>query len=296
MSKTIGQKFYETFLNKKLLCEPLLSEILAWLPHTLKVSVTKFAERDSLSKQFFKNGYFLTINQTTKPIIIGKGVCFDSGGYNIKNGSNGIHNMWYDKTGALLAIAAALDLKAPCQVFLTDNLLDFLPGQVIIEPITKHKVYIKDTDAEGRIGLADCLAQSLLNHKKALTIATLTGAVSVAMGKQTFALVHSNKPAYLAKVVKAKYEKKLKLWPMPSDDVYDQSMKSKIRGADLDNLNDSLGGGGSQKAFAFLKNFFRGDLIHVDIASMVYDSNGNGVEWGLNEMKFLYTLLSRSNG
>lgn len=293
---SLGTKFYEELIQTRGGYQQTANHIVSFLK-TNKISYTLnyICPSTGLIGGFFKEGILLTLNkEQDRPILIGKGVCMDTGGFNMKNGGCHIEQMCFDKNGAILAIAAAIDLRAPCNVFLVENKPNLYPGQILTEQYTGTRVYIKDTDAEGRIGLAHLLGLNKDRKcKKALTLATLTGSASVFTGDGIAALVHAKSKALRKKVIDSPTND---LWPSNSHPKYDEAVKSKIKGADICNVGSALGGGGSQKAYSFLKHFWQeGELLHVDMAAMMTDKDGNALEWGLEQVKWLYKLLEGSN-
>lgn len=300
MSKlTLGKKFYKKFadlresapnviLNK---VEAYLKKIKVDYEYTYTSSYLK-DNRYKLIADYFRYGYILTVNPTSEtPVeLIGKGVCFDTGGYSLKPAAS-MPGMYFDKTGAILAIATAIDTGVRARVFFVFNDLGILPGSIVKEQNTGKRIYIDNTDAEGRIGLADLLSSS--TSKKIITIATLTGAAIQAMGERTYALIHSNNKDYLIETAStAIVDTNIKLWPMPGHEDYDKAVLSKIKGADITNCANYKGAG-SQTAFSFLKHFIKEDqeLIHLDMAAVDADEDGNNALWGVDEVKYLINLM-----
>lgn len=228
--------------------------------------------------------------KTAKTVLVGKGVVYDSGGYNIK--TRGMDGMFSDKKGAILVAAhCAVNKTTPGVVFYTNNLINehsYLPGS-IIESYNGTNVLITNTDAEGRLGLADCLSYVKEVNPKAhaITVATLTGAAVAFTGVNTFGLVHSTKHKKLYQTIVNL--KGFKMWPAPLHEDYDAAVDTKVFGADIQN-SDMKPGGGSQKAFSFLK-YFHNNLTHFDIAALMSDQNDNGSADGFNELGKLVKLL-----
>ena len=291
---TAGYKFLKKFINLREKSPLLVTQTITGYLSKIKgvnVDIIKPNTESLIYKFFGSHSYIVHIsynNKLTKKILIGKGVCYDSGGYNIKQNMSTMH---YDKNGALLSIAASLDTKTDCAVFFVNNLVlpgSVVSGEILMEPATGLKILIEDTDAEGRIGLADLLAR-FNYYDSVLTIATLTGAAVQVTGERTYALVHSNKPDDYHKLIDL-YLKGLKLYPAPTHKEYNDSIDSKVKGADIINL-PSYRGAGSSIAFSFLKRFWKGHQLHLDIAGMMLDKNHNGLVWGIEEVTELLKIL-----
>ncbi len=214
-----------------------------------------------------------------KVCLVGKGVTFDTGGISLKP-SKGMHEMKYDKCGAIYlaaAIKAAAELKLPIHII---GVLPFAenspdgnaqkPGDII--KIRNGKtVEVLNTDAEGRLLLADAL--SYASEKKAdyiIDFATLTGAMVVALGKYASGLFSNDKK--LEKMLLTSGEETgERLWPMPLWREYGEMMKSDF--ADLKNISESWEAG-SITAAAFLKEFVKGKWAHIDIAGTAWMMSG----------------------
>jgi leucyl aminopeptidase len=209
--------------------------------------------------------------------MVGKGVTFDSGGISLKPGA-GMEEMKMDMSGAaavLEAVAAvaelglAVDLVAvvPC----TENMPSgtaVKPGDVIVQYNGKT-VEVNNTDAEGRLILADALAYAVeLGAERVVDIATLTGAVVVALGS-TYAAVVSNDDALAEAVLAAGEETGELTWRLPLHPEFKELMKGTV--ADLSNLS-SKRKAGTITAASFLEEFVgETPWAHVDIAGTAWD-------------------------
>ncbi|MCD7808684.1 MAG: leucyl aminopeptidase [Erysipelotrichaceae bacterium] len=217
-------------------------------------------------------------NQPYKAVV-GKGITFDSGGYNIKGNSFG---MKYDMCGAasVLGIIKILaDIKANVNVYgiiaTTENLINgsaYKPQDVIIT-LSKKTVEIFSTDAEGRIILCDALtyAQQLGAHQ-IIDLATLTGACEVALA-DVYTGVFSNNDEYFHKFNQVLKDSDEKGWRLPLDNAYLDKIKS--NSADFKNSIGRVGG--ASIAASFLQQFIEEDTkwIHLDIAGTA-DHGGKG--------------------
>lgn len=206
--------------------------------------------------------------------IVGKGITFDTGGISLKP-SKDMHEMKYDKSGAINVIAifkAVSELKLPIRLLgiipLTENNPDGnaqKPGD-IVKAYNGKTIEVLNTDAEGRLVLADALAFAV-EHKPEYIIdmATLTGAMSVALGKFAIGLF-SNDDHLSLEIEKAGNQTHERVWRLPVWKEYSEMMKSNI--ADLKNISE-VPDAGSITAAAFLKEFVgETKWAHLDIAAV----------------------------
>lgn len=217
-----------------------------------------------------------------KIALVGKGITFDAGGLNIKPGSY-MDDMKTDMGGAasvLGIIKAASDLKLPVNLIGVIACSENLCGQSaqkpgdIIKTASGMSVEIANTDAEGRLILADALYYTATKYKpkKIIDIATLTGASIVALGKIAAPILGDDK---LCKdLVEASNKSYERLWEFPMYEEYNEDIKSNI--ADIKNLGLPKGEAGVMAGAVFLQNFTN-DLpwAHIDIGGAVL-SKGNG--------------------
>jgi leucyl aminopeptidase len=202
--------------------------------------------------------------------LIGKGVCFDSGGLDIKPGS-GMALMKKDMGGAAVALALAhmlmsARLRVELKVLIpaVENSIAgnaYRPGDVLA---TRKglSVEVGNTDAEGRLVLCDALALADAEHPDLIIdFATLTGAARVALGPELPALFGTDDRAVadLARISAAVHDP---LWPMPLWMGYDDELGSKI--ADLNNVAQS-GLAGAIFGALFLRRFVAGSWLHIDL-------------------------------
>ena len=230
-------------------------------------------------------------------ILIGKGLTFDSGG--IQSKGDHMDGMFFDKLGACLVVSyCIMNREVPGIIFLTNNLVSetsYIPGE-IIPAYNGKKVLISHTDAEGRLGLADCIAYAEKMNKKAekISIATLTGAASSFTSDNTYALLHSYRDDIKIRAIERSQgslsgKDDIGLWPAPRHKSYKSALKTKVKGADIQSCASGLNGGGSMSAYEFLATFSK-KLTHLDIAAMgVKDDQATG--WGLEEVQFVLDNL-----
>jgi len=212
-------------------------------------------------------------NNAPDVVLVGKAVTFDSGGLCIKPSAS-MDNMKYDKCGGCDVIAimtACAQLKLPQRVVglipAVENLPSatcFRPGD-IIRTYSGKTIEISNTDAEGRVILADALAYAAtLKPKAILDIATLTGACVIALGQHNAGLF-SNNDSLRHAIQNASQNAAEPVWHLPMGDLYLQQMKTKA--ADL----KTTGGreGASCTAAAFLGQFVNQmPWAHIDVAAM----------------------------
>lgn len=207
--------------------------------------------------------------------LVGKGVCFDTGGLNIKPG-NAMALMKKDMGGAATSIALArriMEEKLPIKLRLlipaVENAIAgnaFRPGDVF-RSRKGTTVEISNTDAEGRLILADALALAVEGKPdRILTLATLTGAARVALGPD-LPPIYSTEPSFQERVIEAGKALGDPLWPMPFWDRYNSYLKSDI--AEVNHAADTPFAG-SITAALFLQRF-AGEVpySHIDTFAWV---------------------------
>ena len=246
-------------------------------------------------------------NPATKDIdiaFVGKGLTFDTGGLNLKP-TGSIEDMYYDKAGACAVMGAlkgALELGIKKNVVFAmgfaENAIDaksYKPMD-IIKSMKGLTVEIGNTDAEGRLVLADTFTyvQKEYKPKKLVNLATLTGAIMVALGNETAGLF-SNDENFAQEIKKNGKEVFEQYWHMPITNESKEAIKGSA--ADISNSGKSRWGG-SSKAAAFLEKFIEKDVkwCHLDIAGagniagakapICPDGNGFGTQ---TMLQYLYT-------
>jgi leucyl aminopeptidase len=218
--------------------------------------------------------------------LVGKGVTFDTGGISLKPGA-GMHEMKMDMSGAaavLEAVAAIAELELPLDLVAIVPSTENMPSGTAVKPgdvITQYDgktVEVNNTDAEGRLILADALAYAIeQGAERIVDLATLTGAVVIALGS-TYAAVIANDDALAEEVIAAGAESGELAWRLPLHPEYKELMKGKV--ADLSNLA-SQRKAGTITAGSFLEEFVgETPWAHVDIAGTAWDVGrpyvGNG--------------------
>jgi leucyl aminopeptidase len=211
--------------------------------------------------------------------FVGKGVTFDTGGISLKPGA-GMQEMKFDMSGAAAVIeatAAIAELGLPVDLIAVVPATENMPSGTAVKPgdvITQYNgktVEVNNTDAEGRLILADALAYSIeLGAERVVDLATLTGAVVVALGS-TYAAVISNDDELANELSAAGEESGELVWRLPLHPEYKEMMKGTV--ADLSNLA-SKREAGSITAASFLEEFVDGTpWAHIDIAGTAWDVN-----------------------
>ncbi|MEW6593953.1 MAG: leucyl aminopeptidase [Thermodesulfobacteriota bacterium] len=218
-------------------------------------------------------------------LLVGKGLTFDSGGISLKP-SAGMEEMKYDMSGgaAVLATMQAVAREKPTQLNVVALIpaSENLPGPTALKPGDVISLYngksveVVNTDAEGRLILADALAYGMKKFKPAavIDIATLTGAVIIGLGHHRTGLL-ANDDALCARVLAAGEEAGEPLWRLPLAPEYRKQLKSGV--ADLKNVDKR--DGGTILGAAFLQEFVgKTPWAHLDIA---------GTAWNFTEKSYV---------
>lgn len=229
-------------------------------------------------------------NKKAKPVcFVGKGVVFDTGGISIK-GAAGMEDMKGDMGGAAAVIGvmhALAERKANVNAVGLIGCVENMPSGNAVRPgdivtsMSGQTIEIINTDAEGRLVLADVLwyAQEKFKPKLIIDLATLTGAIMIALGKEYAGMfVNDDKLADdLSSASKATGEK---IWRMPLDKAFDKAMDSK--NADMKNAGGRWAGAAT--AAAFLQRFVQKDVpwCHLDVAGTAMDGARSDINasWG----------------
>ncbi len=209
--------------------------------------------------------------------FVGKGVTFDSGGLSLKPASN-MEDMKYDMAGAGVVIGLMKTLalrKAKVNVVGVVGLVENMPSGTaqrpgdVVTSLSGQTIAVLNTDAEGRLVLADALwyTQNRFKPKLMVDLATLTGAIVVGLGFERAGLFASD-DALAKKLTAAGEDVSELLWRMPLDDAYDKDINSDI--ADVQNISNARGGG-SITAAKFLQRFTnKVPWAHLDIAGVAW--------------------------
>jgi len=224
--------------------------------------------------------YNNSANKKAAPVaFIGKGVTFDSGGISIKP-ADGMHDMKYDMGGSAAVVGAMKALagrKAKVNVVGLVGLVENMPDGNAVKPadvvtsMSGQTIEVLNTDAEGRLVLADVLwyAQKNFNPKFMVDLATLTGACVVALGVHRAGLM-SNDDTLAKQLFEAGEEVGERVWRLPLGDEYNKQIDSKI--ADVQNISN-MKGGGTITAAHFLQRFVNDKKwAHLDIAGTAWAS------------------------
>ncbi|MBE9085690.1 MULTISPECIES: leucyl aminopeptidase [unclassified Tolypothrix] len=240
------------------------------------------AQASDLPPKFIHLTYKPEGTPTRKLAIIGKGLTFDSGGLNIKGAGSGIETMKIDMGGAAATLGAAkaiAQIKPSAEVHfisaVTENMISghaMHPGDILTASNGKT-IEVNNTDAEGRLTLADALVYAdKLGLDAIVDLATLTGANVIALGEDIAGL-YTPDDGVAAQIEKAAKSTGEKIWRMPMEEKYFEGLKSGI--ADMKNTGPRPGG--SITAALFLKQFVKDTpWAHLDIAGPVWSDKENG--------------------
>jgi leucyl aminopeptidase len=221
-------------------------------------------------------------DDSQQPIaFVGKGVTFDSGGISLKPGE-GMHEMRCDMAGSgtVLGLLKAVALnKLPVNVLGIMALVENMPSGAaqrpgdVVKSISGQTIEVLNTDAEGRLILADALwyTQDRFSPRMMIDLATLTGAIIVALGHE-FAGLFSNDDDLADKIAKSSVRTGEKVWRMPLTEHFDKGIDSEV--ADMQNIGKANVRGGSITAAQFLKRFVNNvPWAHLDIAGVESSSS-----------------------
>ena len=218
-------------------------------------------------------------------VLIGKGLVFDTGGINLKP-SGFLETMKSDKSGAAAVvgtISAIAKAKLPIKIIGLIPSTDNRPGnnayvpEDIIKMFDGTTVEVMNTDAEGRLILADALAYAKkYNPELVIDLATLTGAAVVAIGESA-TVVMGNSEKHISELKKTGFEVWERLVEFPLWDDYAEQLKSQV--ADMKNVGPRWGG--AITAAKFLEHFTAYNWVHLDIAGTAFTEKddsyrGNG--------------------
>jgi leucyl aminopeptidase len=240
------------------------------------------AKASDLPPKFIHMTYRPAGTPRKKLAIIGKGLTFDSGGLNIKGAGSGIEMMKTDMGGAAATLGAAKAigaLKPDVEVHfisaVTENMISgraMHPGDILTASNGKT-IEVNNTDAEGRLTLADALVYTdKLGLDAMVDLATLTGACIVALGEDIGGLWTADE-AIAAQLSQAAELAGEKFWQMPIEEKYFDGLKSVV--ADMKNTGPRAGG--SITATLFLKQFVKDTpWAHLDVAGPVWTDKESG--------------------
>jgi leucyl aminopeptidase len=229
------------------------------------------------------------LKNNTKPLaFVGKGVCFDTGGISLKP-AKFMEDMTYDMAGSATVVGLMKNLalrKAKVNAVGVVGLVENMPGGNaqrpgdIVKSYSGKTIEILNTDAEGRLVLADALTftEKKFKPKFIVDLATLTGAIIVSLGSE-YAGLFSNDDKLSNQLLDVGKKTDEKLWRMPLHKNFDKLIDSK--NADVQNIN-YVGGAGSTTAAQFLQRFIlnKTPWAHLDIAGMAFSKYGGALNSG----------------
>lgn len=223
-------------------------------------------------------------DKTAQPIaFVGKGVTFDTGGISLKPGA-GMEDMKFDMGGSAAVVGAMKALagrKAKANVIGVVGLVENMPSGTaqrpgdVVSSMSGQTIEVINTDAEGRLVLADCLwyCQDTYKPKFMIDLATLTGAMMIALG-QDYAGIFSNNDELSERLTAAGQTVDEPVWRMPIGDGYDELINSDI--ADMKNVGGRYAG--SITAAQFLQRFVNETpWVHIDIAGTAWKQKPSSV-------------------
>lgn len=234
-------------------------------------------------------------------VLIGKSITFDSGGISLKP-SEGMEKMKYDMAGGAVTLAI---IKAASQFELPVNIIGILPSAEnmpggnaskpgdIVSSIKGKTIEIVNTDAEGRLAIADAIGYAIkyFKPKGIIDIATLTGACKITFGNEAIAMM-GNSPELMERLKKASDETYERVWGMPLYEEYKNYIKS-----DIAHIKNSGGKNAALLTAGYFLKEFAGDTpwVHLDIAGVAWNdkdkpylskgATGIGVRLILNFLK-----------
>ena len=241
-----------------------------------------------------RGSYLVTIEwkgnkSKSKPLaFVGKGVCFDTGGISLKP-AKFMEDMTYDMAGSAVVVGLMKNFalrKAKINAVGVVGLVENMPGSNaqrpgdIVKSYSGKTIEVLNTDAEGRLVLADALTYTEKKFKPELIVdlATLTGAIIVCLGSE-YAGLFSNNDKLSKQIFEAGEKVDEKVWRLPLHKNYDKLLNSK--NADMQNIN-YVGGAGSTTAAQFLQRFIinKTPWAHLDIAGMAFSKYGGALNSG----------------
>ena len=225
----------------------------------------------------------------SKPLaFVGKGVCFDTGGISLKP-ARFMEDMTYDMAGSAVVVGLMKNFalrKAKINAVGVVGLVENMPGSNaqrpgdIVKSYSGKTIEVLNTDAEGRLVLADALTFTEKKFKPnfIVDLATLTGAIIVSLGSE-YAGLFSNNDKISKQIFDAGEKVDEKVWRLPLHKNYDKLLDSK--NADMQNIN-YVGGAGSTTAAQFLQRFIinKTPWAHLDIAGMAFSKYAGALNSG----------------
>jgi leucyl aminopeptidase len=220
--------------------------------------------------------------------FVGKGVCFDTGGISLKP-AKFMEEMKYDMAGSAVVAGLIKNLairKAKVNAVGVLGLVENMPGSNaqrpgdIVKSYSGKTIEVLNTDAEGRLVLADALSftEKKFKPKFIIDLATLTGAIIISLGEE-YAGLFSNNDELSNRIFNSGEKVNEKVWRLPLHKNYDKLINSTI--ADVQNINYS-GGAGSITAAQFLQRFIlnKTPWAHLDIAGMAFSKKAANLNPG----------------
>ena len=240
--------------------------------------------------------------------LVGKGLTFDAGGISLKPASE-MHEMKYDMCGAataLHAIGAIAGLKLEVNIITALGVAENMPDGKAIKPGDVYTAYngmtveVQNTDAEGRLVLGDVLSYITRNYKPdyVIDLATLTGAVIIALGHEAAGLMTSSDILRQVLLTASEHSQD-RLWELPFWEEYGEDLKSDI--ADVRNITGGGKGAGTISASRYLSKFSENNVpyAHLDIAGTAWRKGKSGTQtsgptgWGIRLLVEAASLFAK---
>lgn len=238
----------------------------------------------SKAEPYFIEMKYLPKNPQKRVAIIGKGITFDSGGLSLKP-TESMQTMKSDMAGAAIVLGLfkiLKELELNYEVFGFIPLTENMPGEGALKPGDVIKAFngktieVLNTDAEGRLILADALSYAVKNKSQLIIdFATLTGACIVALGDEIAGIMGNNKNL-IHKLIEVGRQVNEKFWELPLEENYKELLKSEV--ADIKNISSKKSEAGAIIGGLFLKEFVDGlPWIHIDIAGPSWSDKERGI-------------------
>jgi len=294
----ISYKYYDAikqgvFLTRDLVSEP--PNVLSPKAYVQEIKKLGLNALLGVGQGSINETYLVTIEWNGKksskknPLaFVGKGVCFDTGGISLKP-AKFMEEMKYDMAGSAVVVGLLKSFalrKAKINAVGVVGLVENMPGGNaqrpgdIVKSFSGKTIEVLNTDAEGRLVLADALSFTEKKYKPKFIIdlATLTGAIIISLGEE-YAGLFSNNDELSNNIFKASENVNEKIWRLPLHKNYDKLINSQI--ADVQNINYA-GGAGSITAAQFLQRFIlnKTPWAHLDIAGMAFSKKAANLNPG----------------
>ena len=287
-------------LNDKITVDTLMGHTLDKLDMGLLKAV---GQASTVAPRMIVMKYVGNPDSDESLVLVGKGITYDSGGLSLKPSASML-GMKMDMSGSaiVLGVMKYLALDNPVGLNVTvivpaaENAIGSKAYRVgdVISGYSGKTVEVQNTDAEGRLVLADALSYTVdkLNPIAIIDVATLTGAIVSALGDDIAGVFTNDRGRELMNTIKKSSTTTMEdVWEMPLTDTHRNGMKSKI--ADISNMSKNKGKCGASSAAAFLESFV-GDTpwVHIDVAGTAMSDEVGGTGWGVKLLSdVVYSMM-----